>query len=67
MIKDKQVNEFARKHGYEKAEYLKKWKGYRCYEPIMSKGKISFSGLPLLILVKGDEIRMSTPEEAMEI
>ena len=61
------VNEFAKQNGYLKAEYLKEWKGYQCYEPIMNEDETSFVGLPLVILVSDDEMRMSTPEEAMEI
>lgn len=61
------VNAFAKEHGYEKAEYLKDWNGYKCYEPIMNETETSFIGLPLVILVKNDEIRMSTSEEAMII
>lgn len=60
------IKEFAKNQGYDEAIYLKDWKGYECYEPI-SGDDITYTGLPLVILVKGDEIRMSTPEEAMEI
>lgn len=60
------VIEFAISQGYETALRLKNWKGFEVYEPIMKKDEVSFTGLPLLILVKGDEIRMSTPEEALE-
>lgn len=58
--------EFAISQGYETALRLKNWKGFEVYEPIMKKDEVSYTGLPLLILVKGDEIRMSTPEEALE-
>ncbi len=60
------VIEFAISQGYETALRLKNWKGFEVYEPIMKKDEVSYTGLPLLILVKGDEIRMSTPEEALE-
>lgn len=60
------INEFAVKQGFERAEYLKEWQDYSCYEPI-NDDEASCMGLPLLILVKGDEIRMSTTEEAMRI
>lgn len=61
------INEFAKSQGYETAEYLCEWRGYKCYEPIIAEGEMSFVGLPLLILedTKGN-IRMSTPEEAMQ-
>ena len=59
------INEFARNQGYEKAEYLCEWNGFKCYEPIVSEGEMSCIGLPLLILEDSDgKIRMSTPEEA---
>lgn len=63
---NERVIEFARSQGYETALRLKNWKGFEVYEPIMKKDEVSYTGLPLLILVKGDEIRMSTPEEALE-
>lgn len=62
-----EIDKFAKEQGYEKAEYLCEWRGYKCYEPIMDEEEISFVGLPLLILVDdNDNIRMSTPEEAMQ-
>jgi len=45
---------------------LKDWNGYACYEPIISDS-VLFTGLSLVIMVKGDEIRMSTSDEAMKI
>ncbi|CAL7909873.1 hypothetical protein [Fusobacterium necrophorum] len=60
------IVEFAKNQGYDNVKFLKQWNGYSCYEPYFSDG-ISFTGLPLVILVKEDEIRMSTPEESMEI
>lgn len=61
------IDKFAKTHGYETAEYLCEWRGFKCYEPIVTEGQISFVGLPLLILEdeKGN-IRMSTSEEAMQ-
>ncbi len=61
------VDEFAKSQGYEKAEYLCEWRGYKCYEPIVAEGEMSYVGLPLLILEdKNGGLRMSTPEEAMQ-
>lgn len=61
------VNEFAKKQGYQWAKYLCNWNGFKCYEPIISKNEVAYLGLPLLILEDADgNIRMSTPEEAME-
>ena len=57
---------FAKKNGYETAEKLNNWNGYECYEPIMDSKKETAVGPPLLILVKGEKIRMSTPDEAFQ-
>ena len=61
------VLSFAIKQGYDGAAYLKKWKGYLAYEPIFENAAAAFVGLPLVILKKGKEIRMSTSQECMEI
>lgn len=61
------IKKFAVVNGYKDAVYLKKWRGYKCYEPIMQEDSVSYIGLPLVIMVKGNEIRMSTPNEAMQI
>lgn len=63
------INNFAKGKGYYGAEYLKKWNGYECYEPTMDNadGEPACIGLPLVILVKGETIRMSTIEEAFII
>ena len=42
----------------------KDWKGYEVYEPVYNK-PIEI-GAPLVVLVKGDEVRLSTPEESFE-
>ena len=61
------IDKFARSQGYETAEYLCEWRGFKCYEPIFVDGEMSFVGLPLLILEdKEGNIRMSTPEEALQ-
>lgn len=61
------INDYAQNHGYEKAEYLCEWNGFKCYEPIISEGEVSYIGLPLLILEDSDgNIRISTPEEAIK-
>lgn len=66
MSKDK-IIEFAKKNGYDDVEPLGKWREFDCYEPIFdgtSEEEPAIVGLPLIILVNGDEIRMSTEEEA---
>ena len=62
----KQVISFAQRNGYETVEKLNNWNGYECYEPNMDSKKETELGPPLLILVKGDKIRMSTPDEAFQ-
>lgn len=57
---------FAKKNGYETAEKVEPWNGYECYEPIMDKKDATHTGPPLLILVKGESIRMSTVDEAFQ-
>ena len=63
------VIEFAKKNGYDTALPLGKWKGYNAYEPVMkgaTEENPAIVGQPLMILEKGNEIRMSTVEEAYE-
>lgn len=68
-MKKKAIIAFARENGYDGIAPLGKWKEYDAYEPTF-KGATeedpTFTGPPLMILVKGDEIRMSTIEEAYE-
>lgn len=68
-MKKEQILKFAKDNGYDGILPLGKWKEYDAYEPTFAgKEKDSFScvGPPLMILVKGEEIRMSTIEEAYE-
>lgn len=65
---NKDVDKFAQEHGYKGAKYNGKWKEYKVYEPYMDENKVSYIGLPLVILVNDQgEIRMSTSDEAMAI
>ena len=67
-MEEKKIQEFAVANGYEAAVYQKEWNGYQCYEPVFSLDEpVSYIGLPLMILVKGENIRMSTADEAMEL
>lgn len=60
------VTKFAQEHGYKGAKYIGNWKEYKVYEPYVSENEVSFTGLPLVILVNNNgEIRMSTSDEAM--
>ena len=61
------IIEFAKQQGYDDVAPLGQWRGYDCYEPILNTADEEYpaaTGLPLLILVKDDTIRMSTAEEA---
>lgn len=58
---------FAKENGYDGIQPLGKWRGYDAYEPTFDKAtgeEPALVGPPLLILVKGDKVRMSTVEEA---
>lgn len=59
------VLQFAKDNGYCKVKKAGKWRGYQVYIPLY---EVDYSciGLPLIILVKGNKIRLSTPEEAFD-
>lgn len=40
------------------------WKGYEVYKPVYTE--FAFRGHPYVVLVKGDRVRLSTPEESIE-
>ena len=68
MITEKKILNFALKRGYD---YVKKtdtvWKGYQVFEPCFDDDSVHMIGYPLVILVKDNEIRMSTADESLEI
>ena len=57
---------FAREKGYDGIQPLGKWHEYDAYEPTFNgkEDELAYVGPPLMILVKGEEIRMSTADEA---
>jgi len=57
---------FAKAKGYVDAEPTDSWRGYDVYMPIWGYESHYDSGLPFFILVKGNEIRMSTVKETEE-
>lgn len=65
-MKIEKVKDFAKQQGYDDVFSIGKWKGFDAYEPVFNGEEPSFIGVPLLILVKGDSIRMSTVDEAFE-
>lgn len=63
-----QIIEFSKQQGYAGCSFLKKWKGYDIYEPFLRDNEtVSYIGLPYVILVKDNSIRMSTADEALSI
>ncbi len=66
MVKP-EIVEFAKSKGFEDIKYIREWRGFKCYELILRKGKVSFTGMPLLALEdsKGN-IRISTAKESFE-
>lgn len=65
MMLDK-IIEFVKQWGYDNVEYETKWKGYKCYRAIRDTEEALYTGLPLVIMVKGDEIRAANADEVME-
>lgn len=63
----KEVLEYAITRGYDKVKKLPiKYKGMEVYEPYFDDGA-NCVGYPLSVLVDGDELRMSTPDESLEV
>lgn len=56
------MHEFAVMNGYPQIMKAKNWRGYEVYEPVFFEPM--YIGLPLIILVKGDSIRLSSVDEA---
>lgn len=58
-------DQFLTAYDIPSAKYKGEWNGYEVYDPDTSKYGY-YIGMPLVILVKDKEIRMSTPKEALE-
>ena len=58
------VMEYAKSKGYNDIRQLESWNGYEIFEPILHEDAII--GIPFVIMVKGNNIRMSTPKETFE-
>jgi len=62
---------FAEENNYDNVIYAGKWCGYDVYEPLnnpppgYSKYTPFYTGLPYMILVKGETIRMTTADESL--
>ena len=61
-----QVISFAESNEFDGVEYLDKWRGYDVYAPTFNGEETRIVGGPFHILVKGNEIRMSTTEESFQ-
>lgn len=65
MIRE-QIVQFAKKNGYDDVIYKGKWRQYDVYEPTIDGATPEnpvYVGLPFIILVEGNKIRLSTKEE----
>lgn len=62
--KREQIQELTEELCATKYEKSIPWKGYEVYEPVYNE--TMYIGLPLVILAKGDEVRISTDEESRE-
>lgn len=67
-VSQKRINQYAKKQGYDYAEYLIEWKGYSCYDPKYKDNIHRCTGLPYRILSdsKGN-LRLTTDKETMEL
>ena len=65
-MKKEVIIQFAKQQGYDNVLYIGKWRGYDVYEPTFEGSGPHFVGPPLVILVRGRSIRMSTVEESYE-
>ena len=65
MTTNDKANKFAAYHGYDRAEFLCRWKNYEVYEPITKKERIT--GLPYKILIRDGDVRLSTINETFDI
>ncbi len=60
------IENYAKSRGYDYVEDGGKWKDYDVYRPRYKGNEIRYVGYPLVILVKDEEIRMSTKVECFE-
>lgn len=60
------IIEYAKSFGYDSVIKKDNWKQFEVYEPSFNDEKIHHVGLPYIILVKNDHIRMSTIDESFQ-
>lgn len=58
------VKELIAQLGAKQYKKGKEFKGYEVYVPVYAK--MAYIGLPLVVLVKGNEARISTGDEALD-
>lgn len=63
-MKKSDISAFAKKNQIDRIERADDWNGYEIYVPVYD-GECCV-GLPYVIMVNGDVIRMSTPEESLQ-
>lgn len=59
------IIDFAKLEGFDTAQRVENWRGYEIYEPLYNDGEVHYIGLPFFIMLKDDEMRMSTLEETL--
>ena len=62
--KSKYIQSFMEELNTSKYKKGKQWKGYEVYEPVYEDDVCI--GLPYVILVKDDKVRISTDDEALD-
>lgn len=61
-----EIETFAIEQGYKYVLLFGNWKGFDVYEPLIGCEPAEI-GLPQMILVKENQVRLSTVEEAFQI
>lgn len=61
------IKQIAKEYGYDGAVEVGNWHGYSIYNLIFNDGVTRYIGPPLKILVKDNEVKISTYDEAMAI
>ena len=60
----KNIKSAIRALGASRYKKVKPWNGYDVYEPIYTE--MAYRGLSYVVLVKDDEVRLSTTDETIE-
>lgn len=64
MMSNSEILRVVKKLGASSYKEGKEWNGHKVYVPVYSK--MSYVGLPLVIFDDDGELRLSTPEEALD-